>query len=238
MATRFYFGDTGQGIDLGEAPFTPTPQAGWESTDWAMGIDDVYVHLGLMKTVQRLNPLTTLSFVDASAVNQDVLFYQWIGDEMTPGQVIAGFQSIKFQGLVLEDDSINNMRVALGLRILDRLGTTVRKTLIAVSRAAVEADPFTLVNRQWSTLSASGDYTTVFGDRVVLEIGMGGDPAVGGTHSSSMRFGDAAVSDLPIDNTTTTDLNPWMEMSELDLTFVPKVIIKGRTTLAGRVTIA
>ena len=67
--------------------------------------------------------------------------------------------------------------------------------------------------------SAATNYTTVAGDYLVLEVGVGGDPAVGFNHESGMRFGDAAASDLPEDNTDTTDLNPWVQLTDT-LTFV------------------
>jgi hypothetical protein len=63
--------------------------------------------------------------------------------------------------------------------------------------------------------------TTQDGDYLVIEIGR-----TGGLGQADMRIGDAATSDLPENETTTDDLNPWIEFDSL---IVPLVGVEETT---------
>lgn len=210
MATRLYLRGTAQGT-----PISPAADSAWE---------DVSI-LARCKTstVKSGDALATIAFSDSNAADRDVLFRQYIAP-LTPGQTVTGAQTLKCQVRAIETSTGNNMFTAVCIRIIANDGTTVRKTVTVgpVNRDATELSATTLTNRAWESTSAAGNYTTVSGDYLVIEIGTGGDPGGGQSHSSSLRLGDSSASDLAEDDTTTTDDNPWVQFTDT-LTFVPEL---------------
>ena len=78
-----------------------------------------------------------------------------------------------------------------------------------------------LQNRSYNKPLDDGDsYTTVGGERLVLSIGY---KSFNDTtqYTGTMNFGDNAASDLPENNTETSQYNPWVEFSQI-LTFDPE----------------
>lgn len=205
MATRLYLRATATAV-----PFSVTPDTDWEDT--------TFVARAMTSTAKIADTLATVSVDDADSTNRDVLVFQYITALLAPGQTITGSQAIKAQCRALEASPSNNMVLSLGIRVIAIDGSTVRKTVLAVTRDAVEFSATALTNRQFTATSAATDYTTVAGDRLVIEIGAGGDPSLAAHHDFSLRLGDSAASDLPEDDTDTTDLNPWVELADT-LTF-------------------
>ena len=203
MATRFYLPGT-----AAATPISPTPDAAWEDTS--------ILARAMTSTATIADPMATVAFDDADVSDRDILFRQWISEPLTAGQTITGSQAIKAQARGIEVDSLNNLFLAVGIRILN--GTTVQKTVLPVTRDNTELAQIQLTNRRFTATSAVTNYTTVEGDRFVIEVGVGGDPDIGRSHDSSIRFGDAAASDLAENDTSTTDDNPWIELTDT-LTF-------------------
>jgi len=200
MATRLYLDAIADAV-----PISPAPDAAWEDTSLLTQV--------LCDTTKSGEAMSTVSFADAlSSSNKDILFRQYVSRPLKVGQSITGAGSYKMQCRVSETNIANNMFLTFGIRIIASDGTTVNKTLLAVTRDASEAST-SLVNRRISP-AASAVYTTVAGDRIVVEVGMGGSTGGSGTHSSSMRLGSASATDLPEDDTTTTDDNPWVEIPD------------------------
>jgi hypothetical protein len=100
------------------------------------------------------------------------------------------------------------------VKVVSSDGSTVRGVLVgsAGTPRTFDSLPTNLTNRSDSTTST--EVIAQAGDRLVIEIGTGGDPGLSGAHDSSLGFGDSAASDLPEDITTTTALNPWVEFAE------------------------
>ena len=167
--------------------------------------------------------MTTVSFDDADSTNKDILFRQYASLALTANQTITGAQALKFQIRAQQGSANNNMFTALGIRVVASDGTTIQKTVLSVTRDNVEGDNAVLKNRQFTATSAATNYTTVAGDRLLIEIGTGGDPAILQNHDSDLRIGDNDTTDLPEDDTTTADNNPWIELTDT-LTFVAVVI--------------
>lgn len=67
----------------------------------------------------------------------------------------------------------------------------------------------TLTNRRDTATSSS--LTVEAGDRIIIEIGTGGNPNTGATHSSTISYGDDSGTDLPENDTETAANNPWVE---------------------------
>jgi hypothetical protein len=199
VATRFYLPATATITGI-----SPTVDAAWDNTSiLARCKTDIAV---------QSDPMATVSFLDEDASDHDIVFRQYITKPLTPGQTITGSQAIKAQVRVSEVALTNDMLLTLGIRIIAGDGSTVRKTVLAVTRDGTEAAT-SLTNRQFTATSAATNYTVVSGDRLVIEIGMGGVPSLFG-HDSNMRLGDAAASDLPEDDTDTTDLRAWVQLND------------------------
>lgn len=212
MATRLYL------------PASIENTAGYEP-----GIDDDWEDLIIpLYSVCRTNPINDamadVQFLDSMTADQDVIFRQYISLPLTAGQTVTGSQAIKLQVRCSEADAANNMHVALGVRILASDASTLRKSMLSVTRDGTEAAT-SLVNRQFTATSAATNYTTVSGDRLIIELGMAGDPTAGGSHTSILRLGDSAASDLPEDDSSTSDLRPWIEFADTwtfdEVTFDP-----------------
>src|SRR3990167_6378332 len=130
---------------------------------------------------------------------------------------ITGSQALKWQIRARENAAQANAFTSLGIRIIASDGTTVRKTVLAVTLDDTETVTI-LTNRQFTATSAATNYTTVAGDYLVIETGMRATFLADSTRTIVLRFGDAAASDLPEDDTDTTDLNPWVQLTDT-LTF-------------------
>jgi len=209
MATRFYLPSTGA------AAISPNPDAAWE---------DVSILARLAAVTTKIaSAMSTVAFGDSNTSDMDVLLRQYVSAALTPGQTITGGQALKFQIRGLEAAAECNMLTALGVRVIND-DLSVKKTVLAVTRDGLELDT-SLTNRQFTATSAAGNYTTIAGDRIVIEIGTGGDPgsfpATG--HDSSLRIGDASGSDLPESDGGTDDYNPWVELADT-LTYPPTPI--------------
>lgn len=206
MTTRLYLDATADTV-----PISPTPDSDWEDTSLLTRV--------LTDVTPSGENLSTVSFSNANNLgSKDILFRQYISPILTAGQAISGSSLIVGQCRVSETFIANNVGFTIGIRIIDTDGTTVKATLSSVFRDSTEAVVGTLTNRHWQR-AGSVSYTTETGDRLCLEIGMGGTPGTTGSHSSSMRLGSASGTDLAEDDTETTDNNPWIELP-YTLTFV------------------
>ncbi|MDP2632263.1 MAG: hypothetical protein Q8P25_00880 [Candidatus Curtissbacteria bacterium] len=202
-ASRFYLPSTGA------AAISPAYDAAWENVSIAARLAAV--------TTKIASAMSTVAFDDSDNADKDILFRQYVGAALTPGQTITGGQALKFQIRGFKAFVADGMRTALGVRIVNTDGSIVRKTVLAVTRDNVTLSTAALTNRQFTATSAAGNYTTVAGDRLVIEVGTGGDPFAA-AHDSSLRIGDASGTDLPENDTSTTDNNPWVELAD-SLTF-------------------
>ena len=205
MATRLYLP-----ASAAATPITPTPDAAWEDTS--------ILARAMTSTAVISDPMATVSFTDADETNKDILFRQWISEPLTAGQTITGSQALKAQVRGKEGGGGNNLFLTLGIRVIAANGTTVQKVVLAPTRDDVELATATLTNRQFTATSAATNYTTVTGDRLCIELGTGGDPLTANNHNSDLRLGDAAASDLAENDTSTTDDNPWVQLTDT-LTF-------------------
>jgi hypothetical protein len=220
VATRFYLRATSEVTAI-----APTPDSGWE--------DVTILARAYTRTTKTADTLATVNFADANNAARDILFRQYISFPLTVGQTITGAQALKAQCRCQERIAGDNMFFTIGIRVIAGDGSTVRKTVLALTAdgtdrktvLALTADgteisDSSLQNRQFTATSAATNFTTVIGDRLVFEIGTGGDPANtgGADHDTDLRLGDSSASDLSEDDTSTTDNNPWIELTDT-LTF-------------------
>lgn len=219
MATRFYLRSTANTTNI-----TPTPDATW--------LDTSILTRSWARTNKSGDTIATTSFTGTVSTDRDILFHQYISLPLTPGQTITGAQALSFVVRASETSTSNNLFTSLGIRVLN--GTTVQKTVLAVTRDGVEVAT-TLTNRNLTATSAAGNYTTVSGDHLVIEIGYGGDPSGTAVHSGSLSLGDSSASDLTANDTGTSADNPWVELADT-LTF-QTFTASGGATSGGEATI-
>lgn len=161
--------------------------------------------------------LSTVAYTPDGAdhlVNANAHHRQYVSDPLR-AQTISGTFKGQFQ--CLEAHANNDLFLAIKIYVVSNDGSTVRGTALAVTRSTVELAT-ALTNRTFpsSTLTS---VDAQFGDRIVIEIGVGGTPtAASGVqgHNGSIRWGgNASSGDLPEDNTTTTTtFRPWVEFSQ------------------------
>jgi hypothetical protein len=194
MATRLYLPSTGS------AAITPGFASGWEDTSIGARLP--------CYTTKQSTTMTTVSFVDANDTNRDILFRQYISEPLANQSIDA--QSVVFRIRALERATTCNMFTTINIRLVSNDGSVVRGTLVSMRRDGVEAAT-SLTNR-----NNTGNSTAIVchsGDRLVIEIGMGGDPGAGSDHDSDMRIGDADATDLGANDTDTSDFNPYVEFA-------------------------
>ena len=161
------------------------------------------------------------SIPSAAAATQ--LHRQFISHPLVAGIVFtSGVSTVTCQIQGLEsganDNIINRVRA---VKVVSRDGATIRATLIALGNAASVVEwATTLRNLTFLNATTVGaTYTTVDGDRLVLEVGH--LDSGGATIAGTLRFGadSAGTGDLGINETdTVTTLRPWFE-SSVNLTF-------------------
>lgn len=204
-ATRFNLPSTGA------AAVEPTPNASWNDTS-------IHAHLKCV-TTKITSAMTTRSFSDADETNKNILFNQWVSDPIAAQTISA--QTIKIQMRCSEVNAKNNLFLTWAVYVFNNAGDTLRGTVVPLQRDGTEViastDPATeAVNRGDSATSTQ--VISQDGDRIVVETGLGGDPALGGTHSGSIIIGDDSGTDLPENDTGTLPNNPWLQFTN-EITF-------------------
>jgi hypothetical protein len=145
----------------------------------------------------------------------DSFHVQFVSDALTTGTVFDVGNVIKCCVQGLEPSAANNQTLQIWVGVYSNDGATLRQTL----RAKVIAAEFnTALRSVFLSTTVASAYTTVSGDRLVVEFSCQGTPGGGGGtqgHNASMRWGsDGAGGDLAENDTQTgTTLNPWFEIS-------------------------
>lgn len=195
MPTTFYFPSV-----AGSPGISPAPDGNWE--DISAGV----VKQAIKDTVSG-SAMASLSFVDANATGRDCLIAQYIYGPLAAQTIQA--QTIRLQMRASRVNSGGTLFLTLGIRVMTSIGA-LRGTLFNVTRdnTALGGPPFgTMTNR--SLTGTTGALTCSAGDYLVFEIGVGGVPS-SGNHSASIRVGDSAASDLPTNDSSTVDDNPYL----------------------------
>lgn len=210
MTTRFYLPSSGS------VSASATYNAGWENTTIAASRPAV--------TTKLSTSMSTVSLAgDTNKVDQDILYRQYISGSLA-AQTIA-VQTVKFQIRAQETNAANNLYTVIDIRSWN--GASTFKNIVSMARDDTELSASGLQNRQFSVSCAS--IVVAEGERLVIEIGVGGDPAQSGAdgHNSSIRVGDGAAGDLPENSSSGDDLNPWVEFANTLSFWVPPVNFVG-----------
>lgn len=208
MATRFYLPATGA------AAVSPAFHAIWDRTSEADRLECV--------TTKIVSSNLTKTFEEPATSGQDSLCRQYVSKPLEGAQTISpsGSSNIRGQARAAENDAAINGRSQFVAYVVSNDGSTVRGVLWAGDAGGTgEEWATTLTNRQFPrSTEVMTEVSAQDGDRLVFELGIRVHAATTGADQYSIRFGDGAGSDLPEDLTTTTDLDPWIELSD-DLTF-------------------
>lgn len=157
---------------------------------------------------------------------------QYVSEPLA-AQTILGTATASMQLMVREFSTANNVDyVVIALYVVSNDGSTVKETLLNFAGYGTVGTEFinnatcrnctVITGATWdfgTNGSAGGgnDYNIEDGDRLVLEIGYGLSTSLGTTPQAAAKWGENAT-DLPVDDTQTTDGAPWFEISQT-LTF-------------------
>lgn len=202
MATKLYLESSGT------PNISPTPNAGW--TDQAQ-----FARLKTSTTKQS-SVMATVSVFDVLSTQADIIIGQWISDFLDVDQTITGAQAVNIVARFAEVAANNNLFLTWAVYVFN--GTTLNKTVVTKRVDGTEVVATTLTSRTDSATSVAGDYTTVAGDRLVIEVGLSGDPSGSNTHDGSMSIGSDSATDLTMADGTTTANNPNVILTDT-LTF-------------------
>jgi hypothetical protein len=185
---------------------------------------------------------TRTADVSDHLVAGDSFLRQFVSNPMAAGIDFTTSDTVKYAVQASESNNGNNLSPQVWVGVYSQDGSTLQATLLAKSAHGTEVTT-SVINRTKSASLAS-NYTTVSGDRLVVEFSLVGTPTnSGGTqgHNGSFRFGsDGSSGDLPEDNTTTTTtFNPWIEFSPT-ITFGADAALTGQaiTGETGTVTVS
>ncbi len=207
----------------------PAFDAGWEDNSEAVRrrLEDV-------KGADAIVAGSTINLLED--VVRDELDRQYVSDPMAAGNTwTSGVSTFAMQLMVREFATTDNVdRGILGVRIVSQDGLTVRATLLVVANYGPTLEFINNATMRNKTF-ADGDtvgatYTTVDGDRLVVEIGCQSS-VLNTTPQAAAKYGQNAT-DLPVNETQTTDGAGWIETS-VTITFqAPGGPPGGQRTLA------
>lgn len=114
-----------------------------------------------------------------------------------------------------ETNASNNLDACLIVQVVDVNGSAygTPKYLVATLDAADSGEVATTLQVPTGIITnySASNVTIADNDRLVIEIGLRGDPTGSATHDGTLRFGNSASSDLTA-AAETNDYNPWVQI--------------------------
>lgn len=215
MATRFYF----SGFDGTQVP-SPEVSPGFDG-GWG-GVQGLRTRLLLApdNTVWLSVPMFGGGTEAANATYQAA---QFVSPRMASGVAFTTGQTASGVILAIELAATANLnRQPLSLRVVSADGASPRATLLTLAHYGPSTTEWntTAQNRQLAQgVGLQANYTTVTGDRLVLEIGGQVDGTGGTSVQGQFTLGAQAATALAEDETSQSFLNPWFEVST-DITWL------------------
>ena len=192
MSTRLYFDSTNT------PPVSPAYAADWDATNEA-----VRRKLLAAKTTDITNGGNII------VTDGVILGMQFVSDPLS-AQTISG--TVKCQMLVRDPDGSVQVTSRLLIKVVSNDGSSVRGTLLEIGdySAGTFFNTFPTRNKTFADGDALSSVDASAGDRLVIELGCNNP------NGDEVRFSFGAsipLSDLPENETTTTNLAPWIELS-------------------------
>jgi hypothetical protein len=158
---------------------------------------------------------------DHTGVNGDTFHAQFVSAELPANVAFSTADTVKYAIQGLEAHGGNNLFVQLWVGVYSSDGSTLQATLLTKSLDGTEIVT-AIESSRTASHNLTSSYTTVAGDRIVVEFSVSGTPGGGGGiqgHNATLRWGsDGAGGDVAeTDSDQATDVNPWIEFST-DLT--------------------
>lgn len=198
MSTRFYF-PVSTAADV-----SPAFDSGWNYTSEAVR--------RRLEDVKGTSDITVGTQIGPWTAGNYALDRQYVSDPLA-AQSISG--TVKMQLMTREYDDTDNVGALLTcIKVVSNDGSTVRGTLLSLGNYG-PASEFINDPSHRNKTGADGDSLTAVsaqsGDRLVVEIGYT-DGSLGITPEASAKWGERAT-DLPENETQTTDGTGWIEFS-------------------------
>jgi hypothetical protein len=207
MGTRYYL-NTNQAAPVSPGFGVGAPQFLWTAATSAS------------RCLASTNKVTgdTLATLGPRAVanNTNLLFVQGTTEPLPTGTVFSTSTLVKAQFQASESAVDDNIFSQLALKVVTNDGSSVQQIIrVSTDTSGLEVST-TLQNRKFATSDALNlAYTTVAGDRLVIEVGLAAQAGV--TPSGSVRFGSDGT-DLPEDSTETgSTYVGWVEFVNLNI---------------------
>lgn len=204
MANTFYLGSSGT------AAVSPSFSSDWDITSEAIRRP--------LSSFPRDSTMTTKSYDDADETDQSILFFQFVGNPMNA--TASGTPSLTINMRCSETSTDNNLFLCATARLVRENGSdySTPKVLSTFTIDNTECD--TVLTSRSLTLGAITSTDIAEGDRLVLEIGLTGDPSPGGSHDGSISYGDDSATDISIiSDSTTAANNPIANLNTSSYTF-------------------
>lgn len=206
MATRCYFPSTTA------ADVTPVANGTWNYTSES-------VDRKLVPTTKSNTALAEGTRIGPWTVDQLARDRRYVSPPLSGAQTISGTATLRL--MTREFNNGDNSTSATEIYVVHNDGQTVRGTLFAASTSGSGSEYVnnaTYRNKRFMLNEALSSVSAQNGDRIVVVIGHGNLPG-SSTPEGACKFGDpTALSDLPDDETQTTDGTGFVEFSQ-NLTF-------------------
>lgn len=210
MVTRLYF-------PLDTASEVNPAFGGWGNTAEALRRK--------LADVKGASAITIGSQIGPWTAATTALDRQYVSAPMNSGISFSAV-TVKLYLMTREYALSDNSTSRLLVKIVNRAGDTIRQTLLALGQFGPATEYVNNVTHRNKAFAdgdtVTGTYTTIQGDRLVVEIGH--TDATGTTPEASCKFGENAT-DLPENETQTTDGAGWIEFSNT-ITFESVTIVK------------
>lgn len=208
---RFYFSNPA----VEAAAVSPSPGSLWDTNTLVDG-----GRRGLLSPARRGTAMGDL-VIDNYATTQgdDMIWGQFVSSPLA-AQTIDG--TFKCYMRAREEITSDDFASQIVIRVVSQDGTTEQAVLYAGQTET--SDPPT---SEWTTTTTNRgfpragllpasltSYACANGDRLVVEVGARTFRTSGTATARDIRVGDAAASDLPENETSTSDFCPWIEFSD------------------------
>lgn len=162
--------------------------------------------------------MTTKSYSDSDATDQNILFFQFVGNPMNAVQ--SGTPSLTINMRCSETSTDNNLFLCATARLVRENGSDYATPKVLKTFTLDNTECATTLTSRSLALSSITDTAIDEGDRLVLEIGLSGDPAPGASHSGAISYGDDSATDISLISDSTTDPNnPVANLNTSSYTF-------------------
>ena len=199
MATRLYLPSTGT------AGASPAVDAAWDFS--------VSAFIRRATVEDKISSAFATISLDGNTDSNDTdyCYVQYVSDPIAAQTISA--QTVDWVVSLFEENARANQYLSMCIRVVSGDGSTVRGTVVALRRDGTELG--TSQSSRYDSVTST-QVVASDGDRIVIEIGTGGNPEVGAggdSHDSDVRIGDNSATDFGESGSETSDYCGWVEFA-------------------------